>query len=222
MSKLEALPVELFREVASYLKFLDKKALSGASKRCHTMAGHFECPDQLTWLIHLCCSPVKFHGPLFKNPKVFRDLIYNVYGYWALECGTMSALKVDTEDLVSPYFPQAFPESTPIHYYMTVAQAFVRSAIKTSDAAGLDAAPLSPRYYWARIESKTTYFIEWLERQKPSEVYCCKAVSSILFSRTDKCKRLEWLERQKLSEVHYCKAVSPILFSRFDNSKRRT
>ena len=189
MSMLEALPVELFRELAGYLKFLDKKALSIASKRCHTMTGHFKCPDQLTWLIHLCRSPAKFHGPLFENPKVFRDLIFSVHGYLLYKYGRMIALKVDIEDLVSPYFQKAFPESSLGYYYMTVAYDFVKSILQTSDAAGLDTARISPKYYWGRIENETAYVMEWLERQKPTEIDCCKAVPRVSFSTIDICKR---------------------------------
>lgn len=184
---LEALPLELFRDIASYLTFLDKKALSTASRKCHFKTGDFECPNQLTWFIHLCRSPVKFHKPLFENPKVFRDLIFSVHSYLVCKYGRMMTLKVDIEELVSPYFPKTFPESMLVHYYMTEAQGFVRSAIQISEAAGLDTAPLSPRYYWGRIESETTYVIQYLERQKPTEANCCQAVSHITYSRVDRC-----------------------------------
>ena len=189
MSMLETLPVELFRELAGYLKFLDKKALSIASKRCHTMTGHFECPDHLTWLIHLCRSPAKFHGPLFENPKVFRDLVFSVHGYLLYKYGRMIALKVDIEDLESPYFQKAFPESSLGYYYMTVAHDFVKSILQTSDATGLDTARISPRYYWVRIENDTAYVLEWLERQKPTDIDCCKAVPRVSSSTIDTCKR---------------------------------
>lgn len=189
MSVLEALPVELFREVVSYLNFLDKKALSIASERCRTMTGHFECPDQLVWLIHLCRYPVELNGPLYEKSQVFRNLIFSVHGYLVHRYGRMITLKVDIEELVSPYFPKAFPESTLVYYYMTVAQDYVKSAIQISDAAGLNTAPLTPRYFWGRIESETAYFIEWLERQKATEVQCCKAVSHASCSRIDICKR---------------------------------
>ena len=189
MSMLEVLPVELFREVTSYLTFLDKKALSITSKRCHTRTGHIECPDQLTWFIHLCRCPIKFHGPLFENPKVFRDLIFNVHGYLVYQYSPMMAIKVDIEELASPYFLKAFPESTLVHYYMTVARNFVNSAIQTSDATAIDKSPLSPKYYWGRIESETAYVIEWLERQKPTEFHYWKAVPRISFSRIDRCRR---------------------------------
>ena len=190
---LEALPVELFREVASYLDFLDKKALSIASNKCHTMNQHFRCPDQLTWLIYLCRSPAKFHGPLFENPKVFKDLIVSVYECLVNHLRRTVTLKVHVEELVLPYFPKTFPESTLVHYYMTVAQHFVKSAIQISDAAGLDtAAPpvrLTPRYFWGRIESETAFVIDWLERQKLTEVHCCKAISNVSYSRIDYCKQ---------------------------------
>ena len=185
---LEALPVELFREVASYLTFLDKKTLSLASKKCHSKTGYFECPNLLTWLIHLCRCPVEFHGPLFANPRVFRDLIFNVHSYLVYKYGRMTTLcDVDVEELVSPYFPKPFPESMLVHYYMTEAHGFVKSAIESSDAAGLDTAPLSPRYYWGRIESETTYIIQSLERQKPTEANCCQAVSQVNYSKVYRC-----------------------------------
>lgn len=186
---LEALPVELFREIASYLTFLDKKALSVASRKSHSMTGQFKCPNQLTWLIYLCRSPVKFHAPLFENPKIFRDLIFSVNSYLVYKYGNMIALKVGIEELLSPYFPKTPPESMLVHYYMTLAQNFVKSAIQSSDAAGLDTAPLTPRYYWDRIERETAYVIERLERQKPTEIHCCKAVSRVSYSRMDRCKR---------------------------------
>ena len=186
---LECLPLELFLEVASYLTFIDKKAVSIASRRCHSMTGRFGCPNQLTWLIHLCRSPARFHEPLSENPKVFRDLIFSVHSYLVYKYGKMIALQMDIEELVSPYFPKTYPESMLVHYYMTVAHDFVKSAIQCSDAAGLDTAPLTPRYFWGRIESETAYVIEWLERQKPTEVNCCKAVSHASYSRIDICKR---------------------------------
>ena len=167
MSMPEALPVELFREVASYLTFLDKKALSIASRRCHTMTGRFECPDQLTWIIHLCRSPARFHRPVFENPMAFRELIFIVYYYLLNGHGKIGTRKVELEELVSPYFPKTFPKSTLVYYYMTVAQDFVKSAIQISDAAGLDTAPQTPRFYWGHIKGETAYMIEWLERQTP-------------------------------------------------------
>lgn len=183
---LEALPVELFHEIASYLTFLDKKVLSIVSRRCHSRIGQFECPNQLTWLIHLCRSPAKFHEPLFEIPQAFKGLIYSVYASLH-KYGRMMALRIDMEELVLPYFPKkSFPESTLAHYYMTLAQEFVRSAIQISDAAGLGTALLSPRYFWGQIENETTYVIEWLKRQKPTEVHCCKTVG---YSRIDECKR---------------------------------
>ena len=175
MSMLESLPVELFRETASYLKFLDKKALSVASKRCNAMTGICECPDRLTWLIHLCRCPTKLHGPLFENPKLFRDLIFRLNLTYTN--GRLISLKAEIEDLVSPYFPKIFPESTLVYHYMTVARDFVKSASRISDTAGLPTTPLTPGYYWGRIESEAVYIIGWLERQKPTERRCCNTSS---------------------------------------------
>ena len=174
---LEALPVELFHEIASYLTFPDKKALSIVSRRCHFMTGQFECPNQLAWFIHLCRSPVKFQGPLFENPMAFRGLTSSVYAHLVLRYRGTIAVKVDMEELMSSYFPyKTFPESMLIHYYMTVAQGFAKSVIEISDAAGLGNASLTPRCYFGRIENETSYVLEWLEHQKPTEIHCCKAV----------------------------------------------
>ena len=187
MSMLESLPVELFRETASYLTFLDKKALSVASKRCNAMTGSCECPDRLTWLIHLCRCPTKLHGPVLENPKLFKDLIFSLN----LSCtnGRLIPSKAEIEDLVSPYFPKIFPESTLVYHYMTVARDFVKSTIPISDTARLPTATLTPRYYWGRIESEAAYIIGWLERQKPTERPCCNTSSRLDSSLVDTADR---------------------------------
>ena len=132
------------------------------------MTGRFECPDQLTWLIHLCRSPARFHRPVFENSMAFRQLIFVVYCALVNRHGLLKTLKVELEELVSPYFPKTFPKSTLIYYYMTVAQDFGKSAIQISDAAGLDAAPQTPRFNWGHIKGETAYLIEWLETQTPN------------------------------------------------------
>ena len=114
MRVLEALPVELFGEIASYLSFWDK-ALSVTSKRCHTIIGHFECPDQLTWLIHQYRDQAKFHDPLYGNPQVLRILISSIYSHLVYKYGRMVPLKIDIQELMSPYFPNSFPECTLTH-----------------------------------------------------------------------------------------------------------
>ena len=161
MSMLEALPVELFHNVASYLHFLDNKALSTASRRCHAKIGHFECPDQLTWLVHLCRCPANLHSPLFENPEAFRDLIAHASKYVLRKDFMWST--IDFEALESPYFPKPFPESTLFYYYMTVARDSVQSAIRNSVAAGLDTSRAPPRYVWGQIKTETANVIRWLE-----------------------------------------------------------
>ena len=179
---LEALPIELFREVTSYLRFLDKKALSIASRRCNAKTEISKCPDQLTWLIHLCRSPAKFQGPLLANPKLFRDLIFSLHSYLIYKSGRLISLKAEIEELVLPYFVQPFPESTLLYHYMNLARDFVKSAIRDMDDECLSTAPLSPRYYWGRIENETVYVIGWLERQKPTRTRCCHAVPRVDYS----------------------------------------
>ena len=159
---LEALPVELFRAIASYLSFLDKKALSIASRKCNAMTEVCRCPDHLTWLIHLCHSPARLQGPLLENPGLFGDLIFSLREYLEYQNGKLISLKAEIEELVSPYFPKSFPKSTLLYYSMTVARDF--SAYRNSDAAGLSPGPLSPRYYWDPIESESMCVIGRLDR----------------------------------------------------------
>ena len=78
MSVLEALPMELFGEIASYLSFLDKKTLSITSERCHAMIGRLECPDQMNWLLHQCPDQAIFHEPLSAKPQVLRSLVSSI------------------------------------------------------------------------------------------------------------------------------------------------
>ncbi len=160
---LEALPVELFHNVASYLHFLDKKALSTASRRRNAKIGHFECPDQLTWLVHLCRCPANLHSPLFENPEAFRDLISSVNLYVRRKYEWPSTIKVDFEALESPYFPRPFPESTLLYHYMTIARDSVQSAIQIPVAAGLDPSLAIPRNFWGQIKDETADVVRWLE-----------------------------------------------------------
>ena len=156
MGVLEALPVEIFREIASPLHFLDKKALSIASKRCRTMTGEFECPDQLTWFIYLCQSPKELHGPLYENPWYFRDLLFGLHGQIASSVRMNHAFSIGVGELLSPhYFPRPFPESTLAHHYMTVARDFAKSAPRSSAATDLETTT-SP---WIWIEDETSFTI---------------------------------------------------------------
>ena len=137
---LEALAVELFRGIASYLSFLDRKALSITSQKCNAMTGVYKRPDPLTWLIYLCRSPATLQGPLLENPGLFGDLIFSLRDYLEYQNGTLISPNAEIEELVSPYFPPvSFPESTLLYYYMTVARDF--SAYRSSDAAGFKSRP---------------------------------------------------------------------------------
>lgn len=165
MSLLEALLVELFRDMAGYLEFLDKKALSIASKTCHAKTGNFKCPDQLTWFIHLCRFPPELQSPLIQDPQAFRFLIFDVLTH--VICGGVICLKVDMRGLTSRYFPKSFPESTLIYYYSTVARDFAKSVIELLDVPRSDAASRVSRDFWGGIQSDTIEIIEWLD-QRPA------------------------------------------------------
>ena len=95
---LEVLPVELFRGLTSYLSFLDKKALSIASRKCNAMTGVYKCSDPLTWLIHLCRSSAKLQGPLLDNPGPFGDLIFSLRDYLEYQNGTLISPKAEIEE----------------------------------------------------------------------------------------------------------------------------
>ena len=60
-SCLEKLPVEIFRQITSYLAFFDKKALQVTSKQCYLLASSFTCPDPLLWHFHCCRSRIPCH-----------------------------------------------------------------------------------------------------------------------------------------------------------------
>lgn len=167
MSILESLPVEVFDEVVSNLKYLDKKALSLASRRCYAMTGNNQCPDHLTWLIYLSRSPAKFHGPLFENTRLFRDVIIKQFRYLVYKHESRRPIvpKAEIEELLSPYFQKAFPESTLYYYYMTVARDFAKSVIGNSDTAGLDTVGTISRQFWGDIEKMTELIIRWLSER---------------------------------------------------------
>ena len=79
-SCLEKLPVELFRQVTSYLAFFDKKAIQITSKQCYLLAGPFTCPDLLLWKLHCCRSRILCHPD--------SDFISDVMelNAWTLDC----------------------------------------------------------------------------------------------------------------------------------------
>ena len=140
MSRLEKLPLEVFREIASYLVFFDSKTLSTVSKQCHAYVKLPKCPDKLSWLIYACRLPAS-SGPakdLFRCPyglivllrKEFTGLIRDQH--WAAEdvfnrwhpreddfnsrhthqCICCNVPDQSASPLLIPYFEGTFPEST--------------------------------------------------------------------------------------------------------------
>ena len=172
MSRLEALPVELFWEVTSYLHFLDKKALSIASTRCNAMTGKVKSPNVLTWFIHLCRSPARFHDLLLaRKTELFGALIFRLHRYLTRRRARLELINADIEMLLSPYFPnRPFAESTLLHLYLSEARDFARRAIQTAGPADLDPAPMTPGFFWHMIEKDATFLIGWLEATEPTEI----------------------------------------------------
>ena len=70
-SPLEQLPIELFRQITSYLAFFDKKAIQVTSKKCYTLIGPVMCPHILLWMLHCCRSGM----PSCRSSNLKSDVI---------------------------------------------------------------------------------------------------------------------------------------------------
>ena len=70
-SPIERLPIEIFRQITSYLAFFDKKAIQVTSKKCYTLTGPFLCPHILLWMLHCCRSGI----PSCANSNLKSDVI---------------------------------------------------------------------------------------------------------------------------------------------------
>jgi len=82
MNLLEKLPVELFHQVASYLGFLDRKAISCTSNYCHVLIGPVKFPDQLSWITHLCRTPpTSLADPMLSRPIEVVDCLIRMMHY---------------------------------------------------------------------------------------------------------------------------------------------
>ena len=120
------------------------------------MTGDCEFPtEHVTGLVHLYRCPKGLHGPLSEYPMLFKGPIFSLYNHSFYTCGTLTSFNAGIQKLMSPCFPKLFPEFTLLYYYVTVIQGFLKSAIHPSDAAGLDTAPLAPRFFEGRLESET-------------------------------------------------------------------
>ncbi|CAF9939413.1 hypothetical protein IMSHALPRED_001338 [Imshaugia aleurites] len=190
MSPLEKLPVEILDQVAGYLAFFDKKALSTTSKDLHVLLGLIRCPDELAWIIHLCRSPpTSLADPLLQRPKdvmeiltkTSRKLIYDahwdasdVVQTWSYsrDVGRSNVTRFPIEPLLLPYFDEAFPKSTVVHFYFRCIHNYAAAAILVSEGAS------SRRTMWAamnrcwrRVERESRLDLEWLARRTPDAKY---------------------------------------------------
>lgn len=190
MSPLEKLPVEIIDQVACYLAFFDKKALSATSKGFHLLLRPIKCPDETAWIIHLCRSPpTSLADPLLLRPKdvmeiltkTSRRLIYDahwdpsdVVQTWGggQDVGRSSVTRNLIEPLLLPYFDEAFPKSTMAHFYFRCIHNFAAAAILVSEGASSRLTMWAAmNRYWRRVERESRLDLEWLARRIPDAKY---------------------------------------------------
>ncbi|KAL8861481.1 MAG: hypothetical protein Q9178_002005 [Gyalolechia marmorata] len=115
-SRLEALPLEIFRLISIHLSFFDKKALCSASRRVYCLMGPIKPPDRFAWRLHLCssfnrCTDDYFDVTIFKPDDITRELTRITKqiaerpkgGHYALD-----TTKTRLKDLNCLYFPIGF------------------------------------------------------------------------------------------------------------------
>ena len=199
MSFLEKLPPELFYQISDYLAYFDQKALSITSKQCHALLGSLPCPDELSWIIHLCrSSPIlnfdagilsRLDSPDFIMKylkKISSKLIFDAH--WTpddvslLDIGygiPMVKQRGDPgssalEPLLLPYFDQAFPNSTLAHFYFRCIHDFATEAIFVCESQiGRSKKFLSSgrSRKWRMVERESRLNLEWFARRRPAAKY---------------------------------------------------
>lgn len=185
MSSLEKLPTEIFQQIIGYLAFIDKKALSLASRRCHALVGQIECPDKVSWIIHVCHFPRSSIGnELILHPEPIERLLEetasklmaDTYDPGFKDANWHPGMRINlqkhfrfgdpnlpSEPLLVPYFNEPFPKSTFAHAFFRAVHNFAAEAI-----------PLSGRYegcrairtIWRRVEEESQEHLEWLAQRK--------------------------------------------------------
>ena len=191
MSRLENLPLEVFRGITSYLAFFDKKTLSCVSKQCHISVEVPTCPDRLSWLLFVCRLPPSHDlaKKLFQHPHglilLVRDtakcLIEDVNWtqdetsnrwYFHEQSGSISDHSVSP--LVLPYFCGPFPEATIAHMFLEVTHKFAADVGNYAAFYGqyVDALwAYMVRLSWIEIESVCSINLRRLAHRKPIEEY---------------------------------------------------
>jgi hypothetical protein len=194
MSKLENLPVEIFRAITSHLIFQDLKALSTTSKECYIRVGPLECPDQLSWITHLCrITPVTTTSYLLHHSKDVLDHVLQMYyrliydDFWDLDDTSHHPVTRDrygrrphdpdcpTEPLLLPYFDRPFPQSTLAYWYFELINEFAAKALDIIEMTILEEESMQNLREWEKewweIAHKSRLDLGWLARRKPVTRY---------------------------------------------------
>ena len=188
MASLEQLPPELFHQVASYLAFVDKKALAAVSNQLHTYLGPISCPDQLSWIIHCCHSPSpEANNPVLLHPDIVLEHLrtmrrkLNCFRHWHLhDSGGLLDTnnikwydgKLPGKSLLMPYFKDSFPNSTLACFYFHTIHGFAASAISLSGCKTRSNSTYGKSTAtWRQIELESGWSLTWLRQRRPAPRY---------------------------------------------------
>ncbi|KAK3178129.1 hypothetical protein OEA41_000262 [Lepraria neglecta] len=172
MSILERLPVEIFHEITSCLVFQDQKALSITSKQCHALVGPLKCPDELSWITHLCrLPPFNTNNDLLQHPKDVLDVLFKMYyrliydDFWDLDDRSRHPVTLE----------RPFPQSTLAHWYCSLIHDFAVAALRNVETTMFKEAWMWKltewEVEWREIVYESQLDLRWLARRKPVARY---------------------------------------------------
>lgn len=194
MSILERLPVEIFHEITSCLIFQDQKALSTTSKQCHALVGPLKCPDELSWITHVCrLPPLYTTNHVLQHPKGVLNVLFKVYyrliydDFWDLDDTSRHPVTLERygrkphdpvcpiEPLLLPYFDRPFPESTLAHWYFSLMHDFAVAALRIVETTLFEQERMWKLREW-KVELREIVYesqldLRWLARRKPVARY---------------------------------------------------
>ena len=115
LSPLESLPVEIFELISEPLAFFDKKSLQMASKQTRHLMGPIQCPDPVSWIMHICWTARNsgvYDYTLINPHKIAgivkgmswrlgsTEFIHNIHGQ-----AQIVRMGYRSQDIRYPYFP---------------------------------------------------------------------------------------------------------------------